>query len=191
MRRTDLVRLYPSRWRRRYEAEFCALLEEERWSARLVLDVAVGALAARLDPYPAPTLEDRAMTARRAETAAAFVAALLVLPALFLLLASAAVRLMQPTQYQPAHTADAIFSWFVALHAGGAILVAGPIVALALGIAAVWRRLAADADVRADVSLFFQVTGRLMRRPALVAGSFATLGSLAVLVFVLDHAIAG
>ncbi len=190
MRRTDLVRLYPSRWRRRYEEEFCALLEEERCSARLFFDVAVGALAARLDPYPAPTLEDRAMTARRTETAAAFLAALLVLPAL-LLLASAAVRLMQPTQYQPAHAADAIFTWFTALHAGGAILVAGPVLALLLGLLAVWRRLSADADLRADVGLFLAVTGRLLRRPVIVAGSVATLGSLAVLLFVLDHAVAG
>jgi hypothetical protein len=55
----------------------------------------------------------------------------------------------------------------------------------------VWRRLSADADLRTDVGLLLEVTGRLLRRPVLVAGSFATLGSLAVLVFVLDHAIAG
>jgi hypothetical protein len=53
MRPTILIRLYPDRWRRRYEDEFSALLEGERWSAGLVLDLAAGAIQARLAPYPA------------------------------------------------------------------------------------------------------------------------------------------
>ena len=55
MRPSVLIRLYPTRWRRRYEDEFNALLQEERWSTRLVIDVAVGAIQARLSPYPAST----------------------------------------------------------------------------------------------------------------------------------------
>jgi hypothetical protein len=185
-----LVRLYPSRWRRRYEAEFSTLLDQESWSAHLILDVVVGAFAARLDPYPALTQEERAMTSRRMETAAAFAATLLVLPAL-VLLASAAVRLMQPVQYQPAHAADAIFNWFATFHAGPLVLVVAPILALVLGLLALWRRLADDGDLRKDVGTFLGVSGRLLRRPALVAGVLAVVGSLAVLVFVVDHAIAG
>ena len=185
-----LIRLYPSRWRRRYEDEFGALLEQEAWSARLLLDLAAGALAARLDPYPASPPEERAMTSRRIDTAAAFAATLLVLPAL-IVLASSAVRLMQPVEYQPAHAADVVFNWFVSLNAGPAVLVAGPILALVVGTLVVWRRLSSDVDLRNDVSAFLLVSGRLLRRPALVAGVFAVLGSAAVLIFVVDHAIAG
>ena len=130
------------------------------------------------------------MTARHMENAAALAAALLVLPAL-VLLASAAVRLMQPLQYQPAGAADTIFNWLVSLHAGAFVLVAGPVLALVLGLLALWRRLAGDPDLRTDVGTFLAVSGRLLQRPALVAGAFAVLGSLAVLVFVADHAIAG
>src|SRR5487761_2099671 len=162
MRPSLLVRLYPSRWRRRYEDEFRALLEEEPVSARLVLDV----------------------------IAAAFAATLLVLPAL-VLLASAAVRLMQPVQYQPARAADTIFNWFASIKAGPVVLVLGPLLALVLGLVALWRRLADDGELRTDVGTFLAVSGRLLRRPALVAGVFAVLGSLAVLTFVLDHSIAG
>jgi hypothetical protein len=53
MRPTILIRLYPSRWRRRYEDEFAALLEGERWSARLVLDLLAGAIKAHRSAYPA------------------------------------------------------------------------------------------------------------------------------------------
>ena len=55
MRPTILIRLYPTRWRRRYEEEFTALLEGERWSAHLVLDLTAGAIEAHLSPYPAST----------------------------------------------------------------------------------------------------------------------------------------
>jgi hypothetical protein len=185
-----LIRLYPSRWRRRYEDEFGALLDQEAWSVRLVFDVAAGALAARLDPYPASPLEERAMTSRRIDTAAAFAAVLLVLPAL-ILLASSAVRAMQPVQYQPAHAADAIFSWFASLNAGPAVVVVGPILALVVGTLVVGRRLRSEADLRTDIGAFVAVSGRLLRRPAFVAGVFAVLGSAAVLAFVVDHAIAG
>ena len=130
------------------------------------------------------------MTSRRIETAAAFAATLLVLPAL-VLLASAAVRLMQPVQYQPAHAADEIFNWFATLHAGPAVLELGPILALGLGLLVLWRRLSSDADLRKDMGALLAVSGRLLRRPALVAGLFAVLGSLAVLLVVVDHAIAG
>jgi hypothetical protein len=185
-----LVRLYPSRWRRRYEDEFGALLDQEPWSAHLVLDVLTSALAARRAPYPGSPEEDRAMTSRRIETVAALAATLLVLPAV-VLLASAAVRLMQPVQYEPAHATDAIFNWFVAIHAGPAVLGLGPILALVLGLLVLWRRLSSDADLRKDISTFLTVSGRPLRRPALVAGLFAVLGSLAVLLVVVDHAIAG
>ena len=186
MRRSSLVRLYPSRWRRRYEAEFRALLDEAPLSPRLVLDVLAGALGARLAPYPAA--EDSAVTTRRLQTATAFLALLLVLPSI-VLLAAALVRGLQPAAYEPAHTAAALVDWFATLRAGGAILVVGAAHGLALGVLAVWRRLRADAASRDDLRLLGQVVTRLLRRPALVAG--AIVASLAVLAFVIDHAIAG
>lgn len=185
-----LVCLYPSRWRRRYENEFGALLEQERWSARLVFDVVAGALAARLDPYPVAIPEERAMTSRRIDTAAAFAATLLVLPAV-VLLASAMIRLMQPVQYQPAHAADVIVNWFVAINSGPLVLGVAPVLALVLGALVVWPRLSSDPDLRADARLFVDVAVRLLRRPAVVAGALATVASLAVLVVAIDHAIAG
>jgi hypothetical protein len=190
MRPRLLIQLYPSRWRDRYEEEFGALLEQEPWSARLVLDVVAGAVRARFDQYPLPIRKETAMTARRIENAAALTAALLVLPAL-ILLASAAIRLMQPTAYEPAHTADEIVTWFGSVHAVWAALIIGPLVALPLGIAATWQRLFADAELRSDVRLFVGASGRLLRHPILILGTFASLGSLAILVFAIDHAIAG
>jgi hypothetical protein len=185
-----LIRLYPSRWRRRYEDEFGALLEQEPWSARLVLDVVAGALGAHLAPYPISSPKERAMTSRRIDSVAAFAATLLVLPAV-IVLASSVIRLMQPVQYQPAHAADAIVTWFVSINAGPMVLVVAPILALLLGLLVVWRRLSSDPDLRADARLLVGVSGRLLRRPAVVAGALATVASLAVLVFVIDHAIAG
>jgi hypothetical protein len=190
MRRSILVRLYPARWRRRYGDEFSALLEEEPWSVRLLLDILAGAFAAHLDPYPVLALEDRAMTSRRIEYASAIAALVLVLPAL-VLLASAAVRGLQPAQHEPARTASAIFEWFAALHAPQLVLVVGPLLALGLGALAVGRLLADDGALREDLGVLIDVGGRLLRRPAFVIGVFAVVGSLAVLAFAVGHAIAG
>ena len=45
-----LLRLYPRRWRERYEVEVQALLEEHEIRLRTVVDLLIGALDARLDP---------------------------------------------------------------------------------------------------------------------------------------------
>lgn len=45
-----LLALYPRAWRRRYGAEFAALLDEQRPFPGLVLDVVLGAIDAHLDP---------------------------------------------------------------------------------------------------------------------------------------------
>jgi hypothetical protein len=63
-----LLRLYPTTWRERYGDEFLAVLEEQRLSPRLLLDVLAGALDAHLyqpqlqttDGQPALTLATRA-----------------------------------------------------------------------------------------------------------------------------------
>ena len=162
MRDRILVRLYPRRWRRRYEEEFRALVEEERTWIHPLLDIVSGAITARLNPYL--TAEEPPLT-RRMQTLAAVAASFLVLPALVFLV-SAAVRQVQPVPYEPAHTADAIFAWFTRLHDGGVLLLAAPALALALGLIAVWCRLASDAELRVDLVAFGTVSGRLVRRPA-------------------------
>jgi hypothetical protein len=45
-----LVRLYPRAWRRRYEAEMLALLEQHHVSVLTILDLLFGMVTARLDP---------------------------------------------------------------------------------------------------------------------------------------------
>lgn len=187
MRGTFLIRLYPRRWRRRYEEEFTALLEEERASVRIVLDIVSGAITAHFTPYP--TAEEPPVT-RRMQTVAAVAAAFLVLPALVFLM-SAAVRQLQSVQYEPAHTADAIFEWFTRLDDVAAVLWVAPVLALALGLIALWRRLASDDELRADLVVLGAVSARLVRRPVLVAGAFSVLASLVVLAFFVVHAIAG
>ncbi|CAA9548064.1 MAG: hypothetical protein AVDCRST_MAG88-559, partial [uncultured Thermomicrobiales bacterium] len=49
-----LLRLYPRDWRRRYEAEVAALLEEQRASPTVILDLLRGALDAYLQPQREP-----------------------------------------------------------------------------------------------------------------------------------------
>jgi hypothetical protein len=48
---TWLLRLYPRGWQRRYGAEVATLLETEKFSARLALDLIAGAIDARLNPH--------------------------------------------------------------------------------------------------------------------------------------------
>jgi hypothetical protein len=52
-----MLRLYPSAWRERYEAEMVALLEQHEITFWTVLDLLVGALDARLDPHYRRTLQ--------------------------------------------------------------------------------------------------------------------------------------
>ena len=47
-----MVRLYPPAWRERYGEEFAHVLEKQRSSLGLVIDVLGGALDARLHPQP-------------------------------------------------------------------------------------------------------------------------------------------
>jgi hypothetical protein len=183
-----LVGLYPERWRARYGDEFRALLEEEPASPSLLIDVIRGALHAHAAQQPAGVIPMRSRTL----TATSLLAVLLVVPSLTFL-AAAMVRLMQPTQYQPAHAAQVIFDAFVALPAGWSyvLLWFAPVVALALSGLVVWRRLTSDASTRADVSAFVEGLRRLARQPALVVAAVAFLGSAGVLLFAVGHLIAG
>lgn len=57
MRRRSLLRLYPSRWRQRYEEEVGAILDEEPLSVGVVFDLFLGAFDAHINPeLGAPSL---------------------------------------------------------------------------------------------------------------------------------------
>lgn len=59
-----LLRLYPAAWRRRYGAEFLALLEARPLTARVLLDVVLGALDARARPQLGSVPAEAPATAR-------------------------------------------------------------------------------------------------------------------------------
>lgn len=66
MSRRALLRLYPHRWRARYGDEFLALLDQQRITPLVLLDILLGALDAHLRPYVAPAgtaIGGRAMAA--------------------------------------------------------------------------------------------------------------------------------
>lgn len=119
-------------------------------------------------------------------------AVLLVLPAVTFLTA-AMVRSMQPSQYQPAHAAQAVFDAFAALPAAAvwALLRLAPLVALVLAVVVAWRKLAADQAARDDLSAFIAGSRRILHQPALVLAALAFLASAGVLAFAVTHAIAG
>ena len=52
MRATDLIRLYPRAWRERYGEEFHELVASHTAGPRLIFDILIGALDARLAPQP-------------------------------------------------------------------------------------------------------------------------------------------
>ena len=52
MKAADLVRLYPRAWRERYGEEFRELVASHEAGPRLIFDVLIGALDARLAPQP-------------------------------------------------------------------------------------------------------------------------------------------
>jgi hypothetical protein len=183
-----LVALYPERWRARYGDEFRALLEAEPATPSLVIDVIRGAIGAHATPLPAGVIPMRS----RSLTATSLLAVILVLPALTFLM-SAMVRLMQPTQYQPAHAAQVIFDTFVSLPQGSGLVLLGlaPLVALILSAVVAWRRLASDAAARADLGAFVEGLRRIAHQPALIAAAVAFVASAGVLLFAIDHLIAG
>ena len=186
-----LVGLYPRAWRARYGDELAALLEEAPPSPGVVADVVRGALAARATPLSLPGGPD--MTGHsRVQALASLLAVALVLPSLAFL-SAATVRLMQPREYQPARAAWVIFDFFGALprELAAVVLLAAPALALVLGLAVAWRRLADDPESRTDIAALGAAARRMSRHPALVAAILAALASAAVLIFAADHLIAG
>ncbi len=190
MNRSSLVRLYPARWRARYQDEFAAMLDDERLTPCLIADLLKGAVAAHMSPYP--PAEELTMTRPRVQLAAALLATLAVFPAA-VFFASAIARGMQPVEHQPSATFNAIVEAFKSFPAGVnvALLLVGPAVALVLALAVLITRLPADMELRADIAEFGTVSLRLLRRPAVVLSALVVLASFCTLFFLLVHSIVG
>jgi hypothetical protein len=115
---------------------------------------------------------------------------LLVLPATFFL-AAAALRTLQPRQFQPARACWAIFEW-VATHFthldAAVVFLALPIIALAAGGAALWREWRGNTALRRDAATAVALVRRQFGTLCLVATLLAAGG---VLTFVVDHLMVG
>lgn len=110
-----------------------------------------------------------------------------------LFFAAAVGRLLQPTEHQPARTLEAIYEAFAGLPpvvlAG--LVVAGPLVALVIGlylIVAEWR---VDPALRSDTRALAALVGRLLRRPAFVIGIVVAAAAFFMTLALAVHAIAG
>jgi hypothetical protein len=112
----------------------------------------------------------------------------MVLPAT-VFLAAAALRQLQPPQYEPARTSWIIFEWTIGhvSPAGAAVLFLGlPALAIILGAAMLRRTWREDEALRRDVKLAFGIC-----REHVVAGllTTATLLASAILVAAVAHVI--
>ncbi len=190
MRPDRLIRLYPERWRRRYGDELAAILETERPSTRLLIDIVRGALLAHVSPYPpgGPAMASRS----RFEAVGALLALAAVIPA-SIVIAAAIVASLQPDAYEPSRTAHQVVGWIGTLPppAVAILLLGAPGVALAVGAAVLWRRIRTDEALRADLALLGAVSVRLVRRPTVVVAAVAVVAAAGVLVLVVDHLIVG
>lgn len=111
---------------------------------------------------------------------------LLILPAT-VFLAAAALRLLQPRQYEPARTSGLIFDWAMAhmTQLSAAILfLALPALVVIAGCVVLRRAWRNDESTRADVLLWFSV---LRRRLAVALLASATLAAAAVLVLAVSR----
>lgn len=111
---------------------------------------------------------------------------LLILPSA-LLLTAAMLRLMQPRQYEPAHTSWIIFDWTTThiSHPGAAVLfLALPGLAALTGCGALARLWRSDQSLRADAALG---RGAFRRHWATISLAMATLAGFLILVLVVAH----
>jgi len=113
---------------------------------------------------------------------------LLVLPSA-LLLATAALRLMQPRQYEPARTSWVIFEWATThiSHAGAGLLFIGlPALAVVVGGLVLWMLWRGNETLRQDLAAALASLGRHLAIAVLATG---TLLVGAILAAVLLHII--
>lgn len=113
---------------------------------------------------------------------------LLILPA-SALLAVAALRMLQPARYEPAHTSLLILNWTTEhiSRMGAAVLFLGmPGVVAIGGFATLWRAWQTDSELRDDVT---EAAAILRRRGTVFVVVTATLLAAAVLTIVVGHMI--
>jgi len=113
---------------------------------------------------------------------------LITLPAI-LLLAAAALRLLQPRQYEPARTAWAVFEWssaHISRLGAGVLFLVLPAFAAILGCVALYRLRQQDQGFRQDILIAWDV---LRRRYALVLMSAATLLAGCIVCLTILHMI--
>ena len=113
---------------------------------------------------------------------------LLTLPAT-ILLGAAAVRLLQPRQYEPAHTAWILFEWagsHISRLGAATLFIALPAVAAIVGCVTMLSRWRQDESLRHDATLAWEVLGRHIAPLMLTA---ATLLAGAILCFSFVHVI--
>jgi hypothetical protein len=111
---------------------------------------------------------------------------LLILPA-GLLLAVAALRLLQPPQFEPARTMWEIFRWTtpqISRLGAGILFLGMPSVVLFVGCLALWKAWYANQGFRDDVA---SVAAILRRRAAFLIVTAAALLAAAVLTLVVGH----
>lgn len=113
---------------------------------------------------------------------------LITLPAT-LLSAAAALRLLQPRQYEPARTAWAVFEWasvHISCVDAGILFLVLPAVAIAVGSATLLRAWRSDPVFRQDVALAWDA---FRRQCAMLLLMLGTLLAASILGFALLHMI--
>jgi hypothetical protein len=113
---------------------------------------------------------------------------LMILPAI-LLMAAATLRLLQPAQYEPAHTSMLIFNWtttHISRLGAGILFLGMPAVVAMAGCVALWKVWHTDQGLRNDATA---VVAILRRRGAVFVLMTATLLGAAVLALVTAHII--
>lgn len=125
-----LLRLYPRRWRGRYEVEVQALLEEHEIRVRTLVDLLIGALDARLDPAYSQERSVLTMRTPRFTTVLLFCAFTLFGIALLPLLA----LLLDPdySQNVPTHYGDLVSAYPLVGLASSVVLAVSLIAGVAL-----------------------------------------------------------
>jgi cytochrome b561 len=114
---------------------------------------------------------------------------LLIFPAT-LFMASLVVRSLQPTQYEPAHTAQRIVDWYAhSVHIGlWVLLIAFPLIVLAIGCITLLRAWNSNPELR-DAT--HQTLAALRAHLATLLVTAATVAAGVILAIVALHMITG
>lgn len=120
----------------------------------------------------------------------AFAEWLVTLPAT-LFLAAAALRLLQPRQYEPARTAWAVFEWasaHISRTGAGILFLALPALAIAIGSGTLLRAWRSDPVFRQDIALAWDTFRRQIAMILLTTGTLlaASIFALTLLHMITD-----